>query len=126
MKPAFIVALFIFALSAESVFPQTGYVMFNNDKDTITPLVFHDAVTGNYFYVESDGRHVTAFTPDGKLLWHRNPFVDAHLEPYRYSKPTIHWIGRDKYEHKLAIRFISSQFGFLDEKTGDFQWQGQD
>ena|ERR1035437_10236101 len=100
----------------------------NNDNDTIRPMVFHDPVTGNYFYVESDGRHITAFTPEGKILWHRNPFVDAHLEPYRFTKPIICLIGREEYpgRHKLAIGFNSSQGGTLDDKTGDFEFGGQD
>ncbi len=102
-------------------------VTVNNDDATIKPMVFHDDITGNYFYVESDGRHITAFAPDGKILWHRNPFVDAHLQPYRCTKPIIKWIGRDQYrQHKLAIAFNSSQAGTLDDKTGDFQFAGQD
>jgi hypothetical protein len=100
-------------------------VTVNNDDATIKPIIFHDSITGNYFSVESDGRHVSAFTPEGKVLWNRNPFVDSHMEPYRCTKPTICWIGRNN-NGKLSIAFDSSQFGLLDEKTGDFKLQGQD
>lgn len=96
----------------------------NNDSQTIEPIIFHDTDKNFYVYVESDGRHITAFTSAGKILWHRNPFIDSHLHPYRCTKPIIEYIGRDK--RGLGIRFNSSQFGSLDEKTGDFDFEGQD
>ena len=102
-------------------------VAHNNDDATIKPLTFIDPKSRVLYYVESDGRHVSAIAPDGKLLWHRNPFVDAKLQPYRFTKPVIIGIGLDESrDNALSIGFNSSQFGLLDPKTGDFQFLGQD
>src|SRR5215469_11722295 len=57
------------------------------------PQVYRDVHTGTAFYVESDGRHVAAISRDGKLLWVRDPFKDAHLEPYRTDHAQIISIG---------------------------------
>ncbi len=126
-----IVAGCCWPLSAQSIPKQEldaiQKIVSNNETQTIKPLIFRDPVTQNYFYVESDGRHVTAFAPDGRILWHRNPFVDANLAPYRKSKPVIVWIGRSLNDKgSLGISFNSSQFGRLNEATGDFHFEGQD
>ena len=102
-------------------------VAHNNDEATIKPLTFVDTQSRVLYYVESDGRHVSAIAADGKLLWHRNPFVDAKLQPYRFRKPIIVWIGLDESRgNSLAISFNSSQFGLLNAKTGEFDYRGRD
>ncbi len=98
----------------------------NNDDQTITPIIFHDPVTKNYIYIESDGRHVTSFATDGTLLWHRNPFIDADLKPYRVTKPVIRSIERVKnLNNWIVIRFNSSQFISIDAESGDSTPLGQ-
>jgi hypothetical protein len=109
--------------------PVTKMPFDNNDEaPIIEPFVFHDSVTGNYFYVESDGRHVACISPDGKILWCRDPSKEAGLGPYRFKHPIIIGISRwsDDHEGKIGVGFNSSQFGSLDEKTGDFSFEGQD
>lgn len=100
------------------------------DDQPITPLAYHDARTGNYYYVESDGRHVCAFTPTGKVLWWRDPFTDSGLQPYRVKRPVIIYIGPSNLKYTkgnfIGIDFNSSQFGDLDATTGDFRFRGQD
>lgn len=87
------------------------------------PYAYRDADSGIVFYVESDGRHVSAISPEGKLLWSRDPFAEAHLAFYRTRAPRIVFIGR--YKGNLAISFNSTQSGNLDIKTGDFTFTGQ-
>src|SRR6185437_8879935 len=53
------------------------------------PLAYRDKQTGVLLYVESDGRHLAAISPQGELLWVRDPFVDKNLCPYRTARPTI-------------------------------------
>lgn len=106
------------------------------------PYTFRDADSGIVFYVESDGRHVSAISPDGKILWSRDPFLDAHLEHYRTDTPRIIYLSEvDKTDephqwivnfmaHKGISKFVcitynSSQSGCLDFKTGDFTFLGQ-
>lgn len=100
-------------------------VWINNDSQTITPLIYKDPKTGGFIYVESDGRHVTAFSSEGILLWQRNPFEDAHLWPYRVSKPVIVQIEEFPESNELSVQFNSSQFGALNKTTGDFRFGGQ-
>jgi hypothetical protein len=98
---------------------------------------YKDADSGVIFYVESDGRHLAAISPDGKVLWNRDPFSDSHLEPYRTNQPKIVWVGQaQKWELEaistkgsgkfISIDYNSSQFGVVDIKTGDFTFMGQD
>jgi hypothetical protein len=98
-----------------------------------SPVAYADAALKTVFYVESDGRHLSAITFEGKILWTRNPFVDAKLEPYRYPEPRIIAVGPSQGLVKpdpkvtfIAIRFNSSQFGVVDTRTGDFTFLGQD
>jgi hypothetical protein len=104
-------------------------------------MAYKDSRTFISFYVESDGRHMAAMDPDGNLLWVRNPFEDANLCPYRNARPIISSLATIeissgmadilqsrgmKPSHKfLEIKFDSSQFGVLDETTGDFFFSGQ-
>ncbi len=96
------------------------------------PQTYKDIDSGTVFFVESDGRHVSAINTDGKILWHRDPFVEGRLEPYRSARPVIVYIGKANQwmlKHNtnvIAITFDSTQFGTLDIKTGDFVWMGQD
>jgi hypothetical protein len=103
------------------------------------PHTYRDADSGVVFYVESDGRHVSAIAADGKLLWSRDPFVDAHLAFYRTRTPRIvhfdkidptdkdhNWMLRGQTGLRLAIVFNSSQFGTIDAKSGEFTFLGQD
>jgi hypothetical protein len=106
------------------------------------PHTYRDADSGIIFYVESDGRHVTAISPDAKILWSRDPFADAQLEFYRTKTPSIVFIDEiDKSDEPhqwivkamarkgitkfVCITFNSSQSGCLDFKTGDFTFLGQ-
>jgi hypothetical protein len=100
---------------------------FNNLDQTIVPLVLYETNSGTLFYVESDGRHISAFGSNGKVLWTRNPFVDSGLQPYRYKKPVISRIEFQSAPPQfLRVIFNSTQFGNLDPKTGDFDFRGQD
>jgi hypothetical protein len=56
-------------------------------------LAYRDPSSGITFHVESDGRHLAAIDKNGKLIWNRNPFVDANACPYRSAHPYIAWIG---------------------------------
>jgi hypothetical protein len=104
-------------------------------------MSYRDPRTGVSFYVESDGRHLAAIGPDGKLLWVRNPFEGAKMCPYRSPRPVIYSIkavnispayakglkrrGANPSHRFLSIEFDSSQFGDMDETTGDFLPEGQ-
>jgi hypothetical protein len=112
------------------------------DPARANPLSYKDPGTSITFYVESDGRHLAAMDSQGKLLWVRNPWEDAHAFcPYRTPRPVVAslrvaeltelgWsnlktIGGNPEHRFIAIKFDSSQFGVLDESTGDFFPGGQ-
>jgi hypothetical protein len=101
------------------------------------PIAYADATLKTVFYVESDGRHISAITFDGQVLWTRNPFVDAKLEPYRFAEPQIVRIGPSKglgpsgwkpdaKATYVGIVFNSTQFGIVNTATGDFAYGGRD
>ncbi len=94
---------------------------------------FRDKESGVIFYVESDGRHVAAIDRDGKLLWNRDPFVEAKLEPYRFDRPVIvsigephAWMTKGRKGRFVLINFNSTQAGILSLENGDFTFLGQD
>ena len=101
-------------------------------RDGIPPavsgLVFKDASV--IIYVETDGRHVVAISPDGAMLWRTDPFVDSGLRPYREARPIIVAAGPcavnvKDMERKFCIRYSSSQRGTVDIATGAFTFGGQ-
>ena len=103
------------------------------------PQTYKDTHSGTTLYVKTDGRHVAAISSEGKLLWTKDPYKDAHIPSYRTEQPQIVYIGsvsksipdarsyagreRDKF---VAITFNNSQFGLLRISTGEFQSLGQD
>jgi hypothetical protein len=111
--------------------PPRLMIIYTNDNETIVPLTYTNKKSGVIYDVESDGRHVSASTQEGKLLWRRNPFVDAELEPYRWTKPVIVMIGTASDlgyggdPDAILIRFSSSQIGWIDPRTGDFHYAGR-
>lgn len=92
----------------------------------IEGLIYKDATSNVIVYVETDGRHVVGIGPDGRMLWRKDPFVDAGLQPYRMARPTISYVGPTRAPGRAGIRFTSSQFGELDLATGTFSFLGQD
>ena len=105
------------------------------------PFAYKDAEKGIIFYVESDGHHISAISPDGRILWHRQPATDGNLPPYSEKhprpNPTVVWIGAlskaegERLKHTgngrfIGISFNSRQSGVLDVKNGDFIFEGQD
>jgi len=99
------------------------------------PQVYKDAKSGTLIYVESDGRHMAAISPDGKLLWHRDPFQDAHLPVYRVKNPQVIYMGpvektysvdKGEPDEFVAVSLTNSQFGLVRISTGEFQFHGQD
>ena len=112
------------------------------DPASAIPMVYKDPRTSIALYVESDGRHIAATDEQGKLLWVRNPWEEAHsFCPYRTPRPVVASLkimelsasGRSylksrgaNLEHTfISLSFDSSQFGELDETTGDFFPEGQ-
>ena len=53
--------------------------------DQYKPIVYQDAATGTIFYLESDGQHLSAIGPGGKLLWIKS----WNMCPYRVAVPHI-------------------------------------
>jgi hypothetical protein len=99
------------------------------------PQVYKDPSSGTLLYIESDGRHVAAISSDGKLLWNRDPFKDAHLPFYRTEKPQIVYVGSVSKSDRatggepdklVGIAFNNSQFGVMRISDGEFRFRGQD
>ena len=99
------------------------------------PVAYVDKKAHLVVYAESDGKHLSAIDFEGRVLWTRSPFADAHLKPYRVAEPRIAGIyaplpwmlagakGKDAF---VALEFESTQFGLVDLKSGKFFSLGQD
>jgi hypothetical protein len=97
--------------------------------------VYKDPNSGTLLYVESDGRHLAAISPDGQLLWDRDPFKDAHLPYYRTQNPRVVYLGPiprsaagtgNELSNFVQISLTNSQFGWLRISDGVFEFRGQD
>lgn len=94
----------------------------------LEPKALVHPTTHATYYLESDGRTVTAISPEGKILWHRDPLRDAGIGPYRVAKPVIisfNFADKTDQPKALSIGYNSSQFGMLDLATGKFEFHGQ-
>ena len=123
--------------TACSVSHQSGTAAADVSEAYRHPTQLRYSYAGMTFQVEGDGRHIAAFTQDGRLQWRRDPFADARLPQYRGPEAWIVWIGpaqkwmieamngrgSGKY---VSISYNSTQSGVLDIKTGDFTFMGQD
>ena len=99
------------------------------------PTAYVDKKLGVVIYAESDGKHLSAIDLEGRVLWTRSPFSDAHLKPYRVAEPRIvhvyaplPWMleGAKKTDAFVALEFESTQFGVVDLGSGKFFSLGQD
>lgn len=94
--------------------------------------LIYKAAANVIIYVETDGRHIAAISPDGKLLWRKDPFVDAKMQPYRLARPSIIAIGPGftvpgvgTSDELFSVSFNSSQSGVMNIATGKFTFMGQ-
>jgi len=133
MRPARWLLIFVSVLFLGAAQEQTYVARYLTDFPG--PQVYKDPISGTLLYIETDGRHVAAISVQGKLLWHRDPFKDAHLPFYRTEKPQIVYIGPASKDHHpagekpekfAAISFNNSQFGLMRISDGEFLFSGQD
>jgi hypothetical protein len=134
MWPARVLVVLLFALCLGTAQDTTTYIA--HDLEPFPgPQVYKDMNSETTLYVETDGRHVAGISSDGKLLWNRDPFKDAHLDYYRTKTPQIVYIGpvsksnpyaKGESQKFAAITFNNSQFGLLRISNGEFQFLGQD
>jgi hypothetical protein len=108
-------------------------------------FVYKDPHSAISLSVDADGRHLVATDSSGRVLWVCNPFEDAGLCPYRTPHPVIYEIhfvdslpdfgermapylqkmGMLPTHRYVQIHFDSSQFGLVDETSGNFFFEGQ-
>jgi hypothetical protein len=98
---------------------------------------FQDPETKITFYIESDRHHVAAIAPSGRLLWVRDPFVDSKVPYYRGPQHSPIWsvgVANTGYERQMQgkggikfveVKFVSSQYGLMNQATGQFIFLGQ-
>jgi outer membrane protein assembly factor BamB len=122
-----VIAFAIFLPMIGSAQKTTTYVAHFREQFR-GPKAYRDPSSGIVLYLESDGRHMAAISREGKLLWHRDLFKDAHLPYYRFNNPQVVYLGSDNgsIAGTVGISLANSQFGLLTIKTGDFRFQGQD
>ncbi|MGA7631783.1 MAG: hypothetical protein WCB11_13535 [Terriglobales bacterium] len=134
MRPAHVLVILLYVQCLGTAQETTTYIGHYLEPFP-GPQVYKNPSSGTLFYVETDGRHVSAISSEGKLLWSKDPFKDAHLPFYRTEKLQIIHIGpapKGVHPHGeesskfVSIVFNSSQSGLLRMSNGDFEFLGQD
>lgn len=98
-------------------------------------VCFSDDQLGIQVCSERDGSQVTALR-NGRAIWRRDSHADWKIGPYRTLYPVVRsmstvlpiYLEGYKHlipEHAIMIRYDSSQFGVVDEETGEFTMLGQ-
>src|ERR1700712_2498068 len=95
----------VFGLSPLAADAQTTY--YGGYRSDCKPQVYKSVATGNIFYVESDGQHLVAISPDGKILWRNTPHDG--LDNYHFA-PCIHYVGETDMGRGRPGRYIGLQF----------------
>jgi hypothetical protein len=101
------------------------------------PVTRTDSASGNTFVLDSAHIIVSAYDKNGNVLWKTDPWKDNKIETYRTARPVIvdfRILPLDnRYSNRLPdgttvlwIVYINTQFGFLDLKSGNFIFCGQD
>src|SRR6185312_1756272 len=71
----------------------SNWIVYGGPVPISLPYKYKDPNSGMTFEVENDGRHVVAVDENGKTLWRRDPFADAHLQFYRTTTPKIVYLS---------------------------------
>jgi hypothetical protein len=127
MKPILVV---IFLLAFSFVSRGQSYIANYREPNHIKADTLIDGKTGVKFIIDKDRIFVKAINKAGKQLWKTDPAVDNKLEEYRFKRPVIVYFQLQKTQvnglEEIAVSYNNSQFGYLDKKTGAFQFEGQD
>ena len=91
---------------------------------SMTPIVYREPISGTVLYVESDRRHVSAISQEGKVLWFRDPFADLGYHPVWDRNPGIVKIGATADGKHVVLSYGRSLTGTVDLATGnrDSSW----
>ncbi|WP_158995572.1 hypothetical protein [Mucilaginibacter sp. L196] len=129
MKPILIIAL-LFVFSCSFISHGQSYIGQYRESNNIKSDTLVDIKTGIRFIVDSNRIYVKAIDKRGKQLWKTDPSVDKKLPEYRFKRPVIVYFqfqkSRNSEIEEIGIGYNNSQFGYIDKKTGAFQFAGQD
>jgi hypothetical protein len=109
---------------------DSSIIAFHIPDDHL-PRTITDKKSHLTFILDSSHIYVAAYNQLGERLWRTDPWEDASLDSERVSRPRIvaFYLQNDRQTHFMevvAIIYNSSQFGFLDKKTGKFRYYGRD
>jgi hypothetical protein len=116
-------------------YDSTGKIITGNFKDLIYPntAALKDSASGSVYILDSSRIYVSAYSSTGELLWKTDPYRDNKIPEYRTSRPIIvdMWFGKidlrypTKGKTVLRINYNNTQAGYLDFKTGSYNFLGQ-
>ncbi len=96
------------------------------------PCLIIDSLTKNFYILDSSHSSITAYKSMKNVMWEINPYKKGGVNNYRHKNPTIWHLNiepknRDgSGERVLHVSYTNSQFGYIDLKSGEFHYQGQD
>jgi len=103
-----------------------------------TTILKKDTINNVTFTVDSTEITITAIDLFGNILWKTDPWKDNKLPIYRHNRPVIKYFALDTIssyftdekwhagKKVISITHTNSQFGYVDRKTGEFFFLGQD
>jgi hypothetical protein len=99
-------------------------------------ILLIDTITNYKFVLDTSHVYIAAYNAAGDSIWKTDPWKDNKIEVYRTTRPIIvdMVFGKNpgypdktkKGEKVIWIRYINTQFGFIDLKTGAYYFSGQD
>lgn len=139
---AFVSLLFFFPTFAQKrttiIYDSQGNIIAGSYIKTVPPkaILLTDKKTNLKYVLDSFHIYITACTANGDSLWKTDPWRDNRIEEYRTKRPIIvdMAFGSDKGYHSktkkdekvLWIRYSNTQFGFVNLRTGEYLFCGQD
>lgn len=107
-----------------------------NEKLPIEKRILVDSVNKVKFILDSTQTLIIAVDFNYKKIWSTDPWRDNKLRVYRTKRPTINYfelLGKEKApgweklpDNVIWVSYNNSQFGIVDQKTGNFRFLGQD
>ena len=95
-----------------------------------------DSISGIIFLLDTTHITISAFDKNGTIVWKTDPWKHSNLAIYRTTRPVIAYFALGRTDEcswckipidasVLWIEYDNSQIGFLDLKSGKFQFCGQ-
>ena len=117
------------------IYDSHGNIKSGSFIKTVPPQVvtLKDTILNYTFVLDSSHNYVTAHDSIGNIVWKTDPYKDNRIEEYRTKRPIIvdflfgpkDNVDSTERNKVLWVMYSNTQFGFLNLKTGKYEFVGQ-